>query len=450
MPAPCFTMRTPPSCGGGRRSTSLVRWRRPFVSHAQRARRYFASSTARWPSSNAGDWCTCLEQCPPTRCHDDPALTPAFGALLPTVGSRPVEGAANPDRFAVDVGPAHGARLAPTGAGRDRQRKQHAPALVAFCPPGQECPYLAASRYPELGPTQRRRLCPFGRVPIEPPPADGLAQCGGEHRLVTTDAGWLEGTAPALAPRQLLVPLVEVPGHQLSDRDVAELGEDGRFGRAPGVVEGPRGTASCLTAAEPFFGQGSDGHRRVRGDPVVVQFLLPGSQGCPGFGLVLGLDGLGSLPRVSGNRIGADEDALSAGLAAEPTLYPWVVSKAWSVVRRSHAGYGLNLGQRGKERCESGRIGLTANELTWVTGSEGSNPSLSAPGSGGRWQSAIVPGEPVDTARASGPTTRHIGGVAGVRSVVRSRGSVFPRDPGMSEEPGRLRQARGIPRRERL
>src|SRR5580692_11358508 len=30
------------------------------------------------------------------------------------------------------------------------------------------------------------------------------------------------------------------------------------------------------------------------------------------------------------------------------------------------------------ERCESGRIGLTANELTWVTGSEGSNPSLSA------------------------------------------------------------------------
>ena len=30
------------------------------------------------------------------------------------------------------------------------------------------------------------------------------------------------------------------------------------------------------------------------------------------------------------------------------------------------------------ERCESGRIGLTANELTWETGSEGSNPSSSA------------------------------------------------------------------------
>ena len=34
------------------------------------------------------------------------------------------------------------------------------------------------------------------------------------------------------------------------------------------------------------------------------------------------------------------------------------------------------------ERCESGRIGVTANDLTWVTGSEGSNPSLSARRSG--------------------------------------------------------------------
>ena len=40
------------------------------------------------------------------------------------------------------------------------------------------------------------------------------------------------------------------------------------------------------------------------------------------------------------------------------------------------------------ERCESGRIGLTANELTWVTGSEGSNPSLSARKSG-TWCRAI-------------------------------------------------------------
>ncbi len=31
-----------------------------------------------------------------------------------------------------------------------------------------------------------------------------------------------------------------------------------------------------------------------------------------------------------------------------------------------------------RERCESGRIGLTANELTGETWPEGSNPSLSA------------------------------------------------------------------------
>lgn len=33
----------------------------------------------------------------------------------------------------------------------------------------------------------------------------------------------------------------------------------------------------------------------------------------------------------------------------------------------------------GMERCESGRIGLTANELSWETGTQGSNPCLSAP-----------------------------------------------------------------------
>jgi hypothetical protein len=32
----------------------------------------------------------------------------------------------------------------------------------------------------------------------------------------------------------------------------------------------------------------------------------------------------------------------------------------------------------GLERCESGRIGLTANELSWETGTQGSNPCLSA------------------------------------------------------------------------
>ena len=40
--------------------------------------------------------------------------------------------------------------------------------------------------------------------------------------------------------------------------------------------------------------------------------------------------------------------------------------------------HGPAVAQKSLERCESGRIGLTANELTWVTGSEGSNPSLSA------------------------------------------------------------------------
>jgi hypothetical protein len=41
-------------------------------------------------------------------------------------------------------------------------------------------------------------------------------------------------------------------------------------------------------------------------------------------------------------------------------------------------GYAGLAGQEDQERCESGRIGLTANELTRETLSEGSNPSLSA------------------------------------------------------------------------
>ena len=63
------------------------------------------------------------------------------------------------------------------------------------------------------------------------------------------------------------------------------------------------------------------------------------------------------------------------------------------------------------ERCESGRIGLTANELTWETGSEGSNPSLSA----SRRQVAFL-GEEVFLARLAGFGVRSIA----VRSTIES------------------------------
>ena len=41
-----------------------------------------------------------------------------------------------------------------------------------------------------------------------------------------------------------------------------------------------------------------------------------------------------------------------------------------------------NWPQIGTERCESGRIGVTANDLTGETRSVGSNPTLSAHGKG--------------------------------------------------------------------
>ena len=39
----------------------------------------------------------------------------------------------------------------------------------------------------------------------------------------------------------------------------------------------------------------------------------------------------------------------------------------------------------GGEKCESGRIGLTANELSWETGTQGSNPCFSAVVGGPWW-----------------------------------------------------------------
>lgn len=56
-----------------------------------------------------------------------------------------------------------------------------------------------------------------------------------------------------------------------------------------------------------FLDQGTDGCRRARGDPIVVKFFLPCPQGRSGLRLVLGLDRLGALRRVTRDRLSADE-----------------------------------------------------------------------------------------------------------------------------------------------
>src|ERR1019366_1827571 len=77
---------------------------------------------------------------------------------------------------------------------------------------------------------------------------------------------------------------------------------------------------------------------------------------------------------------------------------------------------------------ESGRIGLTANEFTWETGSEGSNPSLSAP----LWAST---GNRTETAIESGAMAAELSRtvVVGGRSSVGTQGhrSVVPHAPGL-------------------
>jgi hypothetical protein len=76
----------------------------------------------------------------------------------------------------------------------------------------------------------------------------------------------------------------------------------------------------------------------------------------------------------------ASPSARFAGKAADPRAGEedsLIAQGIWPSERREDTGTSIAY-TGGQERCESGRIGLTANELTWETGSEGSNPSLSA------------------------------------------------------------------------
>jgi hypothetical protein len=91
-------------------------------------------------------------------------------------------------------------------------------------------------------------------------------------------------------------------------------------------------------------------------------------------------------PFASGGR-GPSPRCAASGLGPETSIRAKCLATvsrrlaARTSASRLWAGYGDPSRQDAGvllERCESGRIGLTANELTWETGSEGSNPSLSA------------------------------------------------------------------------
>ena len=144
---------------------------------------------------------------------------------------------------------------------------------------------------------------------------------------------------------------------------------------------------------------------------------------------------------------------------------------AWESVRAGKPG---RQGASRTERCESGRIGFTANELTWVTGSEGSNPSLSAkfccrqssgtvepatgagPGRSGPFQvrgcarAPRRPSSPAVPVRPGAPFRTRSWAVP--RTPVDCSGgrAVLDRDVGLPEEPGRLGQTGGDPGRRRL
>jgi|GEM_PF-3513057 len=303
----------------------------------------------------------------PVSRHDDERLAdlPArLGALLALVGAGPVERASETDRVAVEVGLAEGAELAPSGTGQDGQGQEHPPALIPLGGGGQQAAHLVVGGHPELGALEPGGPGTFGRVAVEPAPAHRLAEGSGQHGVVPSDACCLEGPASALSGGKFAVPLVEVTGIQIDDPPVAELGVDHRLGRAPGVVKGPRGTSPSRAVAEPLFDQGAYGGIARSHRLAVGEFLLPLARLALRLRLVPRSDEPADLAGPPGLRVRPDEDPQLPFTLAELSNRSCTLGTSPSLGRVFHSGrHGPDIGQRGKERCESGRIGLTANPL---------------------------------------------------------------------------------------
>jgi hypothetical protein len=71
-----------------------------------------------------------------------------------------------------------------------------------------------------------RGLGSLGKVAVEPPPTDRLAEGGRQDGVVSPNASGLQWPGPTFTGGELPIPLVEQSGTELGDRKVAELGED--------------------------------------------------------------------------------------------------------------------------------------------------------------------------------------------------------------------------------
>ncbi len=138
---------------------------------------------------------------------------------------------------------------------------------------------------------------------------------GGGHEAVGRQ---LDPGGPGLADVHYgRAELVEVPGRQVPEGDVAQGREDDCLGRPPRLVEGLRCPAPGLGVGEPLLHQGADRRRGTRGldgghlVPEVVQRLA-------GLGLVLRLHGPGHLAAMAGRRVGPDEDPETVAAFVEP------------------------------------------------------------------------------------------------------------------------------------
>ena len=249
-----------------------------------------------------------FEECHAGRRHGDAPYPSRLGGLLATFVSCAIDRASDADRVVLDVGPAQCTELPPTCSGEDGEIQQHSPAFVVCLSSSEELANLVNGRHHQFGALDRRRLRALGGVSVEPAPAHRLTQGSREDCVVPTDAGRLECPRTPDARSQLSVPLVELSGGELCDPEIAELGEDDRLGRAPGIVESSRGAPPSVAVPEPFVDQLADGDVACLNGFGLIELLLPLAKSPLRFGLVLGVDVLADLSWPTGRRIRTGED----------------------------------------------------------------------------------------------------------------------------------------------
>ena len=192
-------------------------------------------------------------------------------------------------------------------AGPHRQCEKDAPLGGAGAGLGQQRLHLIVGRDDEHPLAKGWGLSPGGGVGLDPAPPHRLGESRRDDRVVAPDSRRGQCPLPPLARAELAVQLVEVPGREVTERHVPELGGEDRVDRPPGLLKGPRRPAPGLGVLDPLVqGRGHGGARAVLGlgaglAPEVLEERLRHRP-------ILRPDDPGDLAGVAGDRVGPGEE----------------------------------------------------------------------------------------------------------------------------------------------